>query len=59
MEINARAKVSVQVGGATASEKVKKIDFLPSEMKTVDQLPHTSTGGASVDETAKQYMASR
>jgi hypothetical protein len=59
MDINAKANIKVQVGGATAAEKVKKIDFLPSDMKAVDQLPHTSTGGASVDETAKQYMASR
>jgi transposase-like protein len=61
LDIDANAKVKVQVGGATASDRISGGHdmFRNSTMQTMDQMPHTSTGGSSVDEVAKQYMASR
>ena len=63
-KIDASGSVKVQVGGKTASEKAADRSdlFKNGSMTTMEQMPHTSTnshGSPTVDETAKQYMASR
>jgi hypothetical protein len=62
LDIDADAKVKIQVGGKTASEKTSSGElFKNGTMKPLEQMPHTSesSSGASVDEVAKQYMANR
>ncbi|MBT1509404.1 hypothetical protein KIP88_02720 [Bradyrhizobium sp. SRL28] len=60
-KIDAKGSVKVQVGGKTASEKAADSSelFKKGSMTTIEQNPHTSTGGSSVDDVAKQYMANR
>ena len=63
-QIDAKGTVKVQVGGKTATEKAadKTELFKNGSMTNMEQMPHTATnshGSPTVDETAKQYMASR